>query len=154
MDRSAGYGRRVANAARSGIGDIERVVALNVRAFVSHVLDVDDKVAGNLLLDAKVPVLVVAHVEIGVRRRQIDRRVARAERRAQEEVAKRAGRNHASIVQSRLLQQERRHEQIHAAVRILAFVEDPIAAANNRRFTERPPGEARTAAPTGSCPGE
>ena len=78
-------------------------------------------VLADLLLQPEIPVLVIAHIQI-VYRSASDRLVAVAtERRAQEEVRKRAIGTTCRDRSEPYPQQERRHEKIHAAVRILAF---------------------------------
>ena len=121
--------------------DIETVVPLNVRALVADVFDVGHHGLRELLLDAEIPVLVVAHPHVRVFGSQPDGGVRRPQRRAQIEIGQRPVGNHAAIVQRAVLQQERRHEKVHAAVRVLAFIEDAVAAAQHRGLTHRTPRE-------------
>ena len=91
--------------------------------------------------------LIVAHPHVRILGREPDGGVRRAERRAQIEIGERAIRNHAAIVERAVLQLEGRHEEIHAAVRVLAFIEDAVSAAKHRRLTDRTPREAEPRRP-------
>ena len=63
------------------------------------------------------------------------------------EIRQRAVGNNALVVLRAVLQQKRRHEQVHAAVCIFALVEDAVAAAQHRRLPEWPPRKAEPRRP-------